>query len=97
MSAPTLPTKPIERAFIEIAGDPSAGIPRGHFEMTLFWDPAGDDGIELQRLRRNISELYAWTHGEPATVTFDFEMEARAAAELERIFAVEPPPPGASP
>ncbi len=84
----TLPTKPIERARITVQGDPSVGIPHGNFSMTLYWDPAcvADPVSELGAMRLLIGALYHTMSGESVTVTFDYELEARATAELERVF-----------
>jgi hypothetical protein len=83
---PTLPTKPIERAYVSCAGDPSVGIPSSSFEVELYWDAIcyGDPEKALAELRGAIRSLYEdHITGEPCAVEFDYEMEARASAEQE--------------
>lgn len=76
-----LPTKPIQWALIEIAGDPMAGIADQQFEIELWVDPADHDNwleAHLRDLRGTIEIVYQSMSGEPSViVTFDFELEAR--------------------
>lgn len=79
----TLPTKPIERAYIRVEGDPSVGIPHASFIMEMHLDLScfGDDDGILEATRAEIAKLYRLIHGEPATVRFDCEVQAERAAE----------------
>lgn len=80
-----LPTKPIEWAFVEIAGDPMVGILHAQFEVELWVDMAvlapESQAAHLEDLRRAIEAVYALMSCDPVTVTFDFELEARIVVE----------------
>lgn len=76
------PTPPIiHTAYIRVQGDLSVGIPHGDFTMTMYVDTADWDCQQLQQLSENIRQLYVMAHGEPASVTFDYEVAAREARE----------------
>ncbi len=81
MKTKTLPTNPIERVFVHVAGDKSVGIRPADFELTLYYDVGrwtGDNHTALEcldELRDNIAALYEQMSGEKPVVMFDYENE----------------------
>jgi len=72
-----LPTTPIEKAYIFYTGDPSVGIPRTSFEMTVFIDLSCYEhpARVLAKNRLAIASLYKCLHGERPYILFDYELE----------------------
>ena len=87
MSIP-LPTKPIEHATAHFSGDSTVGIFAHSYNLELFLDLSAFDEKDqraiLEKCRGLIEQLYGVMHGEPPTVTFDFELEHEQ--EMERRF-----------
>lgn len=76
-----LPTKPITKAFITVAGDRAVGISDAGFEMELYFDP---NVIAKSQVKETIAEMratikvaYAALQGESTknvSVYFDYEV-----------------------
>lgn len=67
----------IQKAFVMVQGDPHVGIPYSTFEMELLTEVEGGDLDALGFTRKKIADLYTDLCGDPVTVLFDFELEAR--------------------
>lgn len=81
-----IPSKPIERAFIRFPGDPAAGLRDQDFTAEIWIDPGcvGEDSFWgwLSVCRHKIASAYSEMIGDgQPSVTFDFELDARAARE----------------
>lgn len=69
--------KPIERVYLNMAGDPSVGIwPTSH-QAEVYIDPScmDDPKAWLEEIRAGFAKLYELMEGEPVTVKFDFELD----------------------
>ena len=75
-----LPTKPIEKVFIHIKGDPSVGIKAADFEAEVFIDVKcySNEIVStvLEDIRKQFYILYTGMAGEDVVVLFDFEVFA---------------------
>lgn len=74
-----LPTRPIERAYVTVQGDPNAGISHGRFTFECHLEPVDLNQLALDRAR--IAECYEYLHGGRASVVFDHEVAAEAEAD----------------
>lgn len=85
-----LPTKPIEKIFIEVRRDPSVGISNSGFEAEVFidlgtisWYDEESKSEYLELFRGRFKDLYSDIEGDEwkVSVLFDFEVEAIAENE----------------
>lgn len=84
-----IPNQVVERAFVEIIGDPSSGIASREYEVPLHIEPAdfGEDDFHpyIEDVREQIKKLYVLVSGESNVhVSFDYEIRWKVVNDLKR-------------